>query len=103
MHGGSIAEIMVGRLLLVWEYIPAQHGGKYGPRQKLGHIFECHLANGSVPTMPATPDAFQSNVKWIPLSDLLSPTAPPLLPTIGSELVEALKTRDLPVRVVDWS
>lgn len=99
----ACAEVTVGRLLLVWEYVPSLHGFKYGPRQKIGHIFECHLKEGCKPCMPKKPDAQQIGVKWISLSEITSSQSSPqhpLFPTIGEELMESLRHPSLPVQVI---
>lgn len=89
------AEISLGRLLLIYEYVPGLHGHKYGPRQKVGHIFECELKNE--PSMPAKPDTNQIGVKWIPLDSLASA---PLFPAIAEDLLEALKNRGSAMPIV---
>ncbi len=97
------AQVSVGRLLLVWEYVPELHYNKYGPQQKVGHIFECKLVNGSIPSIPNNPDKNQTNVKWIPLSEIKSSPLPrrhPLFPTIGDELIEALANASSAIHVI---
>ena len=97
------AEVEIGRLLLIWEYIPADHDFKFGTRHKVGHVFECRLINGSQPKMPKTPDAHQSGVKWIPLSEISESPTPrrhPLLPAIGADIVRALSAEG-PVQIVN--
>lgn len=99
----ACADVSVGRLLLVWEYVPELHGGIYGPTQKVGHIFECQLKPGSEPALPGTPDPNQVGVRWIPLSalkELPSPRYHPLFPTIGRELLDALMNGARPLHVI---
>ena len=43
----TTAEVEVGQLLLVWEYVPSLHGGRYGPQQGLGLLFHGKLAEGT--------------------------------------------------------
>jgi 8-oxo-dGTP diphosphatase len=97
----ACAQVIVGRLLLVWEYVPSMHNFKYGTRQKLGHIFECHLIEGCLPTMPEKPDSNQTNIRWISISEIKSSPSPrchPLFPMIGDELIEALQKPSSPIR-----
>jgi ADP-ribose pyrophosphatase YjhB (NUDIX family) len=99
----ATAQVSVGRLILVWEYVPALHGNKYGSRQKIGHVFECKLKNDCIPTMPKNPDQNQTNVKWIPLAEIKSSTSQkwhPLFPTIGDELVDALRNPSNTIHVI---
>jgi 8-oxo-dGTP diphosphatase len=100
----ACANVTVGRLLLVWEYIPSFHDYKYGLKQKLGHIFECHLRTGSEPRMLPKPDPSQTNVKWISVSEIKRSPLPkrhPLFPMIADELIEALQKKSSPIRIVD--
>jgi 8-oxo-dGTP diphosphatase len=83
------AEVTVGRLLLVWEYVPAHYDYRYGAQQKLGLLFACTLLPGSTPHLPTTPDPNQVAVRWLPLAEL--PTAP-LLPRISDRIIAALHT-----------
>jgi 8-oxo-dGTP diphosphatase len=64
------ANVDVGRLLLVWEYIPAQENFRYGTTHKVGLIYECVLQTGSEPYFPAQPDSHQTGVRWLPLAKL---------------------------------
>lgn len=81
------ADVDVGRLLLLVEYVPEKFDGRYGPVQKLGAVFECTLRDGSVPRLPDTPDANHVAVQWVPLDEL---SGVALLPQIADRLVEAL-------------
>ena|SRR5579864_8339053 len=81
------AKVTVGRLLLVWEYVPAHHAYKYGDRHKIALCFQCELVPGSEPHFPIQPDRDQTGVCWLPLADL--PNAP-LIPKIGDRLITAL-------------
>ena len=81
------AHIMVGRLLLIWEYIPAQQRYKYGTRQKISFCFRAELMPESEPRYPNMPDTDQVGIRWLPLAEL--PSAP-LLPQIALPLIAAL-------------
>lgn len=97
------AIISVGRVLLIWEYVPVIHENKYGSTQKVGIIFECKLEQGVEPSLPTTPDANQVGVKWIPLSTLKeapSLNRPPIFPTIEKELLLALSNPFVPVQLI---
>ena len=89
------AEVQVGRLLLVWEYLPEKLGYKFGTRPKIGLVYECRLAEGSDPKLPMKPHLHQSGVKWVPLEDLEAGVSGakkcPILPKIGLALLVALR------------
>ncbi|MBT2691272.1 NUDIX domain-containing protein [Bacillus sp. ISL-47] len=63
-------DVEVGPLAFVYEYAPHLNDNKYGEIHSLGLMFECKLREGSIPMMPANPDVNQTDVKWVPLSDL---------------------------------
>jgi 8-oxo-dGTP diphosphatase len=84
----TCAEVDVGHFLLVWEYVPGQYAGRYGPVQKLGLVFACTLREGSMPRLPEKPDADQTGVRWVQLDDL---PQTPLLPYISERLIAALR------------
>ena len=97
------AQVEVGQVLLVWEYVPSLHGFKYGPTQRVGMVFKCELAAGAQPALPENLDPNQTGVKWIPISELSSsPTSesPPLFPTIGNELFKALMNPGEPIQTI---
>jgi 8-oxo-dGTP pyrophosphatase MutT (NUDIX family) len=81
------AHITVGRLLLIWEYVPAQHRYEYGTRPKVSFCFQAELQAGSEPRYPNLPDGDQIGIRWVPLVDL--PTVA-LLPKIAVPLIAAL-------------
>lgn len=81
------AEVEVGPLLFVTEYVPFRHDNRYGTVQKLNLFFRCTLKPGSEPQQPEAPIDTQAGVFWVPLADL--PTVP-LLPSIGSRVQAAL-------------
>lgn len=95
------AEVTVGPLLFVTEYIPSQHNNQYGVTQKLSLFFRCTLRPGSEPQQPQSPIDAQAGVYWVPLADL--PTVP-LLPGIGARVQAALaqETGKTDPFISDW-
>lgn len=87
------ATVIVGRLLLTYEYEPGHHAHAYGPGHALGLVFACDLEPGSEPGMPETPDGDQVGVHWVPLDDL---SGVPLIPNIGAQIVATLRTPHAP-------
>jgi 8-oxo-dGTP diphosphatase len=85
----TCAEVVVGPLLLVFEYYPPYAGARYGSLHKLGLIFGCRLLPGSEPRLPDRPDPQQTGVRWVPLADL---PATPLLPAIAPHLLAVIAT-----------
>lgn len=83
----TCCEIEIGRLLMVWEYDPIRYDGKFGPKHKIGIVFECRLRSDSEPTLPERPDAHQTAVRWVSLEDLPSL---PLLPASVKQITEVL-------------
>ncbi len=81
--------VVVGRLLLVWEYYPPHHNNLYGTRHKLGLVFLCSLTGNDEPHLPDKPDTHQTAVRWMPLAQL---EHVPLLPQIGKPIINALRT-----------
>ena len=77
------AEIDVGPLLFVTEYVPAHSGSKYGLTQSLQLYFACMLRPESEPEQPGAPVDAQEGVYWVPLSEIHSA---PLLPNIGQQI-----------------
>lgn len=97
-------EVSVGRMLLVWEYVPVKVDFRYGKKQKVGFVFLCRLKPGSEPAFPASPDKNQTGVVWVALTDLEkipAATRGPLFPAIEAPLLEALKSENGPTAV--WS
>lgn len=96
--GATVTDI--GRLLLVWEYEPRQHGAVYGDVHKLCLMFECSIAEGRSPLTPARPDPQQLGAVWLPIDALgatpvVAPLAVPLLaalrsPTAGAPFVTSI-------------
>jgi 8-oxo-dGTP diphosphatase len=83
----TCAEIMVGSLLLAFEYFPPHYDHQYGDLHKVDLIFRGYLQSGSEPQLPLLPDAHQVAVQWVPLAEL---TAQPLLPRIADQLLELI-------------
>lgn len=63
-------DVEVGRLLLVWEYIPVPGEYRYGLKHKVGLIYECTLRPGQEPRAGYRHDANQTGLRWRPLADL---------------------------------
>jgi ADP-ribose pyrophosphatase YjhB (NUDIX family) len=76
--------VEVGRLLLVWEYVPPCQAKKYGPRHEIAFVFHCKPHEGSEPRLPEVPDENQIATRWVPLEDL---PHVPLLPQVGERLL----------------
>ncbi len=85
----TTAEVDVGRLLAVWEYVPRTYHFQYGDQQTLRLVFECHLRAGSEPRMPDVPDTFQIGVHWVAFAELATV---PLIPPIADRLITALRS-----------
>ncbi|MBS4200792.1 NUDIX domain-containing protein [Bacillus sp. FJAT-49732] len=63
-------DVEVGPLAFVYEYAPHLNFNVYGNTHSLGLMFECEIKEGSTPKLPENPDENQTNVSWIPLSEL---------------------------------
>lgn len=63
-------DVEVGSLAFAYEYAPHLNSNKYGSTHSLGLMFECRIKDGFTPKMPVHPDQNQTDVKWIPLSEL---------------------------------
>jgi 8-oxo-dGTP pyrophosphatase MutT (NUDIX family) len=72
----AAAHVSVGPLALVYEYVPSITGHRYGPIPQIHFLFECALAEGAEPALPAQPDPHEVAVVWLPVSEL--PQAPGL-------------------------
>lgn len=96
------AEIEVGHLLLVWEYLPTDADPMPAgiplstrpqyQRQRLNLCFECHLRSGSIPRLPDQPDENQVGVHWIALAEF---AAAPLIPPVQMRLLRALDASNM--------
>ncbi len=95
------AEVEVGPLLFVTEYVPSRHDNRYGTAQKLSLFFSCTLRPGSEPQQPEMPIDTQAGVYWVPLSDL---PFIPLLPNISLRVQAALsgKASGEDTFISDW-
>jgi 8-oxo-dGTP pyrophosphatase MutT (NUDIX family) len=80
----AAVNVEVGPLAFVYEYAPHLNDFKYGSTHVLDMIFECTLANNSLPRMPDRPDPEQTGVKWVNLSELESVW---LLPEITPQII----------------
>jgi 8-oxo-dGTP diphosphatase len=88
----ACAEVIVGPLLHVFEYVPAHCNAKYGLVPKLSLLFRCELAEGCEPMIPDMPDAHQIGVRWVSLDDLAGlPAHKTLLPTPSAHLLDLLR------------
>jgi 8-oxo-dGTP diphosphatase len=85
------AKVDVGRLLLVWEYVPARENFKYGTTHKVGLIYECVLQAGSEPHFTPQHDAHQTGVGWLPVAKLAEVET---VKYFGEQLLHALRHRD---------
>lgn len=89
------ANITIGRLLVVWQYLPELQQFKYGPYHKIGMVFSADLIDG-MPMLPRNHEKKQLAVKWIPISDLKNKL---LLPDIKDELLAAISRPDKSLRI----
>ena len=78
LEEASLASVTVGRLVLVWEYLPTTDYTPYGTVHKIHHLFEVHTDDE--PVFPTTPDANHTALKWLPLDELATA---PLLPNLS--------------------
>ena len=100
----ACVDVSVGRMLLVWQYVPEKVDFRYGRKQKVGFVFLCRLKPGSEPAFPKNPDKNQTGVVWIPLADLEkipAATRGPLFPAIEEPLLASLKMENGPTDI--WS
>ena len=77
--------IEVGPLVFVIECEPSKNSFWAGPVHGLHLIFDCQLSGESRPQLPDHPDANQTAVKWVKLSELESVE---LLPHITDRIIE---------------
>lgn len=66
------ADVKVGRLVLVRDYIGVNHefASEQSHVHQLDLMFECELAEGADPGQGSEPDAYQTGVAWLPLTEL---------------------------------
>ena len=79
--------VEVGELLVVLESPPFKPDHTFGPVHHLLLFFECTLKPRSEPRFPDTPDPSQTDVEWIPYSELANTW---VFPDIARELETAL-------------
>ncbi|MBB6452732.1 ADP-ribose pyrophosphatase YjhB (NUDIX family) [Salirhabdus euzebyi] len=89
-------DVEVGELAFVYEYAPHLSNSRYGQTPSLGMMFEASILHG-VPSLSATPDANQTDVKWIPLSQLNEIV---LYPNIKQHILEYVKQKR-PARLIE--
>ncbi|KQU19195.1 NUDIX hydrolase [Bacillus sp. Leaf13] len=63
-------DVEVGSIAFVYEYAPHLNSNKYGDTHSLHLMFECTIKDDFTPSLPKNPDLNQTDVKWIPLSEL---------------------------------
>jgi 8-oxo-dGTP diphosphatase len=80
-------EVEVGRLLIVWEYVPAKENSRYGTQHKVGLIYEATLKPDQEPDTTHRYDAHQTGVRWLPLERLLDAET---INYFGARLLEIL-------------
>lgn len=94
LHRGIIlstgAQVDVGRLLTLWEYIPERENFKYGDRQKLTVLFLCRILPGNEPNQPRISDPNQIDILWMPINAL---DTLPVIPALGAQLSNALESK----------
>jgi ADP-ribose pyrophosphatase YjhB (NUDIX family) len=83
--------ITVGRLLLVWEYVPGQHAEKYGSQHSIAFIFLCVPQLGSEPHLTLTPDDKQIDARWVRWEEL---EQIPLFPNVGEQIRVMLESQN---------
>lgn len=83
-------KVDIGRLLMVWEYIPERENFRYGDRQKLTVLFLARIMPGNKPEQPLISDPNQIDVLWMPLDSL---DELPIIPAIAPQLQRALESK----------
>ncbi|MBN2047747.1 MAG: NUDIX domain-containing protein [Anaerolineaceae bacterium] len=86
----TCVDVTIGRLLMVWEYVPEKANYRYGEIQKLSLLFLCHILPDQVAQLPRHPDPNQVDVTWVKLGTLKNL---PVIPNIGDELARSLRSR----------
>lgn len=84
------AKVDIGRLLMVWEYIPERENSRFGDRHKITILFLCQLKPESDPQQPPVSDPNQIDVLWMPLDSLEDL---PVIPAIAPQMQQALQSR----------
>jgi ADP-ribose pyrophosphatase YjhB (NUDIX family) len=83
-------DIVAHGVLIVVEYIPAEHEYRYGPLPRLQLVFRCAVAPGCDPAaarMPPDPEPGHASVSWIPITRLPDLT---LRPDVAPALLRML-------------
>jgi len=80
-------EVVIGRLLIVWEYVPERENFRYGAQHKVGLIYEARLKEGQEPDVTHRYDAHQTGVRWLPLEQVLHVET---INLFGARLLEAI-------------
>lgn len=84
------AEIEVGPLAFVYEYAPRVNADKYGLIHSLSLLFDCKIKAGNAAGMPQNPDANQTGVRWIHLSQLQNIV---LYPNIKDQILDYVQNK----------
>ncbi|WP_442599796.1 NUDIX domain-containing protein [Neobacillus sp. D3-1R] len=88
-------DVEVGSLAFVYEYAPHLNSNRYGNTHSLGLMFECKIKDGYTPRLPENPDKNQTDVKWIPLSELHNIILYPNIKEHIMDFVENKRTIDV--------
>jgi 8-oxo-dGTP diphosphatase len=88
----ACVEIAQPEFLGAWEYVPEKENFRFGKVQKVGLLFLCRLAEGSLAKLPAKPDPNQVDVEWMSI-DLFGAAIArqPILPEISGHIVAAIQ------------
>ncbi|MCU6709514.1 NUDIX domain-containing protein [Paenibacillus sp. J5C_2022] len=93
-------DIEVGPVAFVYEYAPhLDCSGQYKDTPHgLSIIFDCTIVPGSVPGMPLIPDENQSDVRWVPLSQLDNIV---LYPNIKDRIIQYAANRNRNISFIE--
>lgn len=90
------AEVQVGPIAFVYEYAPHKQSGEYdAATHSLNIIFECTLKEQSDPRLPDKPDAIQTGVRWVHISELDDIILYPKLQNYIKDYIKNRKTIEL--------
>lgn len=84
-------DVKVGPLAFVYEYTPHLNDHYFGPVHSLSMLFECEIIGDQQPRMPDKPDPNQTDVKWIPLTQLNNIV---LYPNMKKQILEYVWNRN---------
>ena len=87
----ACAEVEVGKIVYLYEHVARPAEWRVELNHSIIPIFACRLRDGCEPRMPVTPDTYQTGVRWVPLTKLLTT---PLRPRASEALIEALTRMD---------